>query len=72
MGDFKAHRVSATEYVVSAFITKQSAENPYQFDGWFKNEADFRGFLENGIKTLTRHPTRTIRDNAARPWLDIR
>jgi len=50
MGDFKGHRVSATEYVVGAFITKQSAEDPYQSDGWFKNEVDFRNFLENDIK----------------------
>jgi len=50
VGDFKGHRVSATEYIVGAFITKQSASDPGQSDGWFKDEADFRRFLENDIQ----------------------
>lgn len=50
LGCFKGHRVSATEYVVGALVTKQSADDPYQSGGWFKDEADFRVFLENSIQ----------------------
>lgn len=49
VGDFRSHRVSATDHIVGAFITKQSATDPYQSDGWFKDEAEFRAFLENDL-----------------------
>lgn len=46
-GDFKTPPVSATEYIIGAFVTKQSADDPFESDGWFKNEAEFRQFIDN-------------------------
>ena len=46
-GEFKSDLVLATEYVIGAFVTKQSAEDPWQSGGAFRDEADFRDFIEN-------------------------
>jgi len=44
---FKSQRVSATEYVIGAFVTQESAEDRHQSAGPFEDEADLRAFLES-------------------------
>lgn len=51
-GYFKNHKVSATEYIVGAFVTKQSSEDPFESDGSFQDEEDLRSFIENDVKML--------------------
>ncbi len=57
-GDFREPSVSATEYVIGAFVTKQSADDPWESDGWFKDEAEFRDFIEN--EALIIVPAKTL------------
>jgi hypothetical protein len=38
--------VSATDYVVGAFMTRQSADDPWTSDGGFRREADLRAFFD--------------------------
>ncbi len=46
-GDFRPDRVSATEHILGAFVTKESAEHPLQPGGWFQDEAELRRFLDD-------------------------
>lgn len=46
-GAFRRDRVPATDYVVGAFVIRESAEHPLQSGGWFQDEADFRRFLHD-------------------------
>ncbi len=48
-GDFREPSVSATEHVSGAFVTKQSADDPRESDGWFKDEAELRQFIEHEV-----------------------
>ena len=50
-GDFKGDPVLATEYVTGSFVTRQSADDPWESDGWFKNEAEFRHFIDNEVQS---------------------
>ena len=46
VGDFKQPEVSATDSVVGAFMTRQSAEDPWTSDGGFHREADLKAFFD--------------------------
>ncbi|HEY4963074.1 MAG TPA: hypothetical protein VIH90_00055 [Candidatus Saccharimonadales bacterium] len=48
-GTFKSHKVSATEYISGAFVTKQSLTDPFESDGWFQDEVELRRFIENEV-----------------------
>lgn len=49
-GDFKSYRLGATEHIVAVLILKQSAGDPYESDGAFRDEAEFRAYLANEVK----------------------
>ena len=41
-GDFKSYGLGATESLLGVLILKQSADDPYESDGAFRDEAEFR------------------------------
>jgi rubredoxin len=51
-GEIKEPRVGATAHVSGAFVTKQSAEDPLDSDGWFEDEAQLRDFLDNEVRRM--------------------
>lgn len=48
-GQYKSYRVAASEHVTGALITRQSADDPFESDGAFQDEAEFREFLEKEV-----------------------
>lgn len=53
-GDFKGVQVLATESVIGSFMTRQSADDPWTSDGWFKDAAEFRDFIENEVQSRSK------------------
>ena len=49
-GNFKEPRVGAAAHVSGAFVTKQSAKDPLDSDGWFEDEEELRDFLKNEVR----------------------
>ena len=49
-GNFKENSVSATEHISGAFVTRQSADDPLDSDGWFEDESELRDFLEKEVR----------------------
>jgi rubredoxin len=50
-GKFQEPRVGATAHISGAFLTRQSADEPFDSDGWFEDEAELRDFLEKQVRT---------------------
>ena len=48
-GDFKSNKITASEYIVGALMTKESQEEPYQSCGAFRDENDFRTFINQPL-----------------------